>query len=344
MGVTIKDVARAAGTSVSTVSKVINGHYSISEATAERVRAVIREMNYYPSSSAQSFARGATKTVALLTAMAPGTAFQNPHMFEIVAGMEEALRAKGYQMILRGVDATTAYEAAEEIISRRSADALAVHVSVLTHPLSALLTKLGFPHIVLGVPNFDSQVCWIDNNNIYSGTIAAAYLLAQGYQKLAFIGGQYYDLGSTFRLQGVKQGLESAGGQLDDKYVWLGESTRADGFRLTKKLLEEKTLPDAVICANNYIAMGCVAAIQESGLRVPEDMGVMAFDDYPLSQFIDPPLTVVDINVRDMGNQAGKFLVDIIRRPNMQVQTYVTTSNIKARGSTVKGTKPPNGR
>ena len=184
------------------------------------------------------------------------------------------------------------------------------------------------------MPNFESQVCWIDNNNVYSGTIAASYLLSQGYQKIAFIGGQYYDLGSSLRLQGVKQTLQSAGIPLEDQYIWLGESTRVDGFRMTVKLLDQNPLPDAIICANNYIAVGCVDALLKKGMNIPADIGVMAFDDYPFSQIIEPQLTVVDINVRDMGHQAGKFLIDIIKHPNMQVQTYVTTSNIMERQST----------
>ena len=129
MGITIKDVAAAAGTSVSTVSKVINGHYSISEETAARVRRVMQELNYYPNASAQSFARGTTKTIAVLANLAPNTAFQNPHMFEIIAGLEESLSARGYRLQLRGVDPATAYEVAKEVIYRQSADALAIHVS-----------------------------------------------------------------------------------------------------------------------------------------------------------------------------------------------------------------------
>lgn len=336
MGATIRDVAKAAGTSVSTVSKVINGHYSISEETADRVRAVIKELNYYPSASAQSFARGATKVVAVLTDLSPNMAFRNPHMFEIVAGLEETLRTKGYRVQLLGVDAENAYDTAEEIISRRSADAIAIHISVMTHPLSALLTKLCFPHIVIGMPNFESQVCWIDNNNVYSGTMAASFLLSRGYRRIAFIGGQYYDLGSTLRLQGVKQGLSDGGYPLDDQFVWLGESTRADGYRMTSRLLGKNALPDAIVCANNYIAVGCVAAIQEQGLKIPKDIGIIAFDDYPFSQVIEPQLTVVDINVRNMGKQAAKFLMDIIRHPNTQVQTYVTTSNVIERQSTMR--------
>lgn len=334
MGVTIKDVAQAAGVSISTVSKVLNGHYSISEKTADHVRRVMRELNYYPSANAQNFASGASRTVVLLADLSPNMAFRNPHMFEIVAGLEGALRKRGYRLILQGTDETSACGLAEEIISRRSADAIAIHVGVMSHPLSAVLTRLQFPHIVLGMPNFDSQVCWIDNNNTYSGTVAASYLLSQGYRKIAFIGGKYYDLGSAHRLQGVKQGLTNAGFQLEDQYIWLGDSTRADGFRMTTKLLDQKTLPDAIICANNYIALGCVDALHKRGMRIPEDIGVMAFDDYPFSQIIEPQLTVVDINVRDMGTQAAKFLVDIIRHPNMQIQTYITTSNVIPRAST----------
>ena len=158
--------------------------------------------------------------------------------------------------------------------------------------------------------------------------------MSLGYRRIAFIGGKYYDLGSAHRLQGVKQGLSNAGFQLDDQYIWLGDSTRADGFQMTAKLLDQKPLPDAIICANNYIALGCVDALHKKGIIIPEDIGVMAFDDYPFSQIIEPQLTVVDINVQDMGAQAAKFLVDMIRHPNMQIQTYITTSNIIPRAST----------
>ena len=334
MGITIKDVAEAAGVSISTVSKVLNGHYSISEKTAEHVRGIMREMNYYPNANAQSFASGSNHTVVLLANLAPNAAFQNPHMFEIISGLEEALCKRGYRLILRGADANSACGIAEEIISRRSADAIAIHVGVMSHPLAAVLTRLQFPHIVLGAPDFDSQVCWIDNSNTYSGTVAASFLLSRGYKRLAFIGGKSYDLGSALRLQGVKQGLSNAGAQLEDQYIWLGESTRADGFRMAEGLLSQKELPDAIICANNYIALGCVDAVNKKGLRIPKDIGIMAFDNFPFSQMIEPPLTVVDINVRDMGTQAAKFLTDMIRRPNTQIQTYITTSNIIARAST----------
>ena len=344
MKVTIRDVAREAGVSVSTVSKVLNGHYSISDKTVEHVQNIMHKMNYHPNANAQSFATGASKTVVLLADMSPNMAFRNPHMFEIMAGLEEALRKRGYRLILQGTDETTACNYAEDIIARNSADAMAIHVGVMSHPLAATLVRTGFPHIVLGMPDFDSQVCWIDNNNMYSGTVAANYLLGEGYRKIAYIGGKSYDLGSSHRLQGVRQGLETAGFSLEEQFIWLGESTRIDGYRMTEMLLEQNQKPDAIICSNNYIALGCVDAITRKGWHIPKDVGIMTFDDYPFSQIIEPQLTVVDINVRDMGMQAGKFLIDMVKHPNMQIQTYITTSSVIKRESTKTLQKEGKGR
>ena len=331
MAVTIKDVAKAAGTSISTVSKVINGHYSISEATAERVRAVMRELGYYPSASAQSFARGSTRAVVCLAELRPNTAFENPHLFEMISGLEEGLRARGYSLTLRSTDTTEACEIATELINRRGCDGLAVHASVMSRPLAALLTRTRFPHIVLGLPNFESQVCWIDINNVFSGMTAAAHLMDEGYRRIAFIGGSEHDMISAHRLEGVRQGLESAGRELPESYIWLGESTRAEGRRMALGLMSARPAPDAIVCANNLLALGCVAALEA---RIPQDAAVMTFDDYPYSRFTTPELTVVDIDVRDMGAQAAKLLADGIRRPNFQTQTYATASNLIIRAST----------
>ena len=341
MAVTIKDVAREAGVSVSTGSNVINGHYSISEATAERVRETMRALSYYPNASAQSFARGATQRVVLLTDLERNIAFSNPHMFEIIAGVEEALRRRGYALELRGTDKTDAAGAARDAIARRSADALIVHVSVMSHALSALLTETHFPHMVLGVPGFHSQVCWVDINHVYSGVLAAEHLVKRGYRRIAFVGGRDYDLSSTNRLEGVRRGLKDLNCPLSENMIWLGDSTLADGARMTVRLLEQSPRPDAIVCANNYLALGCVSAIHAAGLKIPGDIGVITFDDNPFSHMTDPPLTAVDIDVRDMGNQAADFLLGIIRHPNKQVQTYITTSNLIERESTARPRRRP---
>lgn len=334
MPITIKDVAAAAGTSVSTVSKVLNGHYSISEATRERVSRIMEELDYHPSANARNFARGSNRTVVFLANLERNIAFDNPHMFEIMAGLENSLRRRGYSLTVRGTDNTAICEAAAEIIAAKSADGLVIHASVLSRPLAALLGRSRFPHIVLGLPNFESQVCWIDINNVFSGVTAAQHLAEQGYERIAFIGGLEYDMISTHRLEGVKQGLKDIGRMMDEQFIWLGESTSREGYRMTKQLMAMRPRPDAVICANNYIALGCVSALSELGLHIPREVGVMTFDERPFSQMTVPPLTVVDIDVRDMGEQAGKLLADNIKKPNLQVQTYATRPELIVREST----------
>lgn len=248
MPITIKDVAREAGVSVSTVSKVINGHYSISEATAAHVRETMRALGYYPNASAQSFARGATRRVVLLTDLYRNIAFENPHMFEIIAGAEETLRRRGYTLELRGTDKTDAGEAARDVIARRGADAIMAHVSVMSHELAALLTEKRFPHMILGVPGFASQVCWVDINHVYAGVLAAEHLHRRGCRRVAFIGGRDYDLSSTCRLEGVRRALDDMGCALSENRIWLGDSTLADGARMTRRLLAQSPAPDAIVC------------------------------------------------------------------------------------------------
>ena len=154
---------------------------------------------------------------------------------------------------------------------------------------------------------------------------------------MAFLGGGEHDLISVHRLEGVRQGLREADLPLEERYIWLGESTRDEGARMADQLLGLRPLPDAIICANNVLALGCVAAVQRRGLRIPHDIAIMTFDDHPFSALCDPPLSVVDIDVREMGVQAGKFLLSSIKKPNLQSQTHTATPNLIVRASTVEG-------
>lgn len=334
MGVTIKDVAAAAGTSVSTVSKVISGRYSISDATCARIKKVMKELNYSPNITAQNFARGSTHTVVFLASLERNVAFSNPHMFEILAGAEATLKKHGFKVNICSTDRTQVCEVVEGIISQHAADGVIIHASVLSRPVAALLTKKNFPHIVLGLPSFTSQVCWIDINNVFSGVTAVTHLIKQGYEKIAYIGGWEYDMISSRRLEGVKQGLSNAGYSIDEQYIWLGDSTSQEGYRMAKQLLSLRDIPDAIICANNHIALGCVNAIKEMNLRIPRDIGVITFDNYPFSEITNPKLTVVDIDVRNMGKEAGRLLLDYMKNTTFQVQTYTTKSSLIVREST----------
>ncbi len=334
MAATIKDVAKVAGVSTATVSKVMNGSYSISQKTADRVHKAMEELNYHPNLRARNFARQSTKQVLFLTTLGENAGFSNPHMFEIMSGLESALGRKGYLLSVKNISPLEAPEFIKEVFDSKMVDGVVIHASVISRKLDELIRYKDIPHIVLGMPDFASHFCWLDIDNKLAGEMAANYLLRCGYQSLAFVGGTDEDKISAHRLAGVLSVLKEYDVIIPKYHLQYGDSDCDSGFKMTKEILQNRNLPDAIICANNYIAYGCVNALKENGIRIPEDMGVVTFDDYPFSQILSPRLTVINIDVYDMGIQAGKLILNKMKKPNLQVQFYCTLPSITVRGST----------
>jgi len=334
VAVTIRDVAREAGTTISTVSKAMNNSHTISGEMTAHVKAVAQRLGYRPNARAQTFARRACREVAFLTRLPRDIAFTNPHMFEILAGAESALTAKGYALKLHGCNEDTVCTLAQDLIEGKLVDGLLLHVSVVTRELAVLLMRIEAPHIVIGKPNFSNSLCWIDNNNKLAGELAAGHLYDTGHRKIAFIGGQEEDKISQDRLEGVKTLWKEHRLTLYPAHILQGESTVESGAEMTRILMECQDKPSAIICANNALAFGCLRELQTLSLAVPTELSLMTFDDYPLAQLTAPALTTVSIDVYEMGVSAGKLLVSKIKKPEMQVQTFTTMPRLILREST----------
>lgn len=335
MNITIKDVAKEAGVSIATVSKVIHEKPSISDATRAHVLQVMEQLDYHPNAQASNFARKCSENIIFLAVTEPHVAFHNPHMFAILCGAQDKIREKNYNFSFIGVpDKDTACKKAKEIIGRRSADGLLIHGSATSRPLVSLLTESGFPHVIIGKPQFSSTACWIDINNHVSGDMAAKYLTRCGYAKIAFIGGPESDEISRHRLKGFSSALQLGGLSVDPAFLKYGTYSKESGFQMMEELLRGSCLPDAVICENNQLAVGAVSAIKKHGMSIPDDIGVITFDDYPLSQLVDPPLTVVDIDMDEMGQQAATILLKKIKNPTFQIQSFSTLPSLIIRSST----------
>lgn len=334
MSATIRDVAKAAGVSTATVSKVINGKPSISEETAERVHSVIKDLHYQPNLRARNFATCRTHTVVFATELARNCAFEKPHMFEIMVGLQHALSMKDYELRLVHVTRENCMDVLGGMIAGKSVDGLVLHISIVTKELERVILRENFPHIVLGCPEYKTQLCWIDNNNVLSGEMACAYLHRQGYRRMAFIGGQKADVGSALRLRGYRNVLEQRHMRYREEYVLSGFSTVESGARMMETLLKLEQRPDSVICANNYLAVGAMNALRKHGVSVPGEIGLVTFDAYPFSRITEPRMTTVDIDVYDMGKQAGEIILRKIRKPNLQMQSFTTLASLIVNGST----------
>lgn len=336
MAATIRDVALRANTSTATVSKVMNGSYSISQATIDRVNEAMRELDYHPNLRARNFSKKSTKTVMWVTSLEKDIGFSNPHMFEIMCGLESVLSDKGYLLMIKSTNAKDAVEYIKEMYHAQLADGFVIHASVISPELDEMIYREKIPHLIVGLPNFENHFCWIDVDNRLAGEQAAKYLLESGYQSLAFIGGTDDDKITVHRLNGVLSVLKEHDLIVPKGYVQQGDSECDSGYYMTEQILDKDSKPDAIICANNYIAYGCMNALRDKAICVPEEMGVITFDEYPLSQILKPMLTVVNVDVFDLGVQAGKYVLQKIKKPNIHIESYITYPMLIERASTRK--------
>jgi len=335
MAITIKDVAKKAETSITTVSKVINHHPSISDATRKRVMDAIDDLGYIPNERARNFASKKTYRVAFVTKIEPNMAFINPHLFEVMIGAQRHLFKSGYQMEFIGLKKVD-LQTVKLIVTSKRVDGILFHASLLSNEIAKYLGKSQYPHAVIGMPNFPSTVCWIDNNNELSGRLAARHLLSVRKKNLAYIGGEGRDLISEIRLTGVKKELEEHQVEINKDFVMYTDSSYEDAYQKTLDLLAMKNRPNAIICANNMIDLGCMTALKDQGIKIPEEMAVVTFDDYPYAHVTNPPTTTINIDVYDLGFQAARLLIENINKPNYVFQTYLTVPLLVVRESTKK--------
>ena len=329
MPVTIKDVAKHAGVSVSTVSKVLNGWKTISKETKEKVNRSIKELNYTPNSMAVSFARGNTKNIIYLTSLGKGEAYTNPHMFDIMCGVFSTLAKQGFAMSMMDIsDGFHPKETVSDIIARKSADGIVIHGSAINQHIANLIIDNNFPHIVIGHPEFDNRLCWIDTNHLLAGQYAADYLAGHNVSPAAFIAGKKNEFISHERERGFRTVMLKHHKKITPEYVIYTSSTWQEGYEATRKLLEMKVPPKAIVCENNTLAVGASRAIRELGLRVPADLFFLTFDIYPYTTIIDPRPTIVDINVYDMGMQAADMIIRKIDNPSLMIQSYTTLPEV----------------
>lgn len=339
MPITIREVAKEAGVSTSTVSKVLNHWTTISPATVSKVTAAIEKLNYTPNARAVSFARQSTQNIVFLSSLQQEEAYRNPHMFDIMCGVNHELAKYNYAMTL--IDPTikgNACSYVEHIIAQKCADGLIIHGSVITKEIANLLIHENYPHMIIGKPTFESQLCWIDTNHVLAGRFAASHMLDCDYTKVSFIGGRETDAISVQRQRGFVSAMCDYGYSIVLSYIRYTNSSKHESYQATLNLLKSDAPPRAIICANNSIAVGAMKAIEELKLKLPEEVALLTFDTYPYSNIIDPTPTVIDINVFDMGTQAAQMMVRKLENPSLQVQSFTTLPVLK-QGCTTKSLK-----
>ncbi|BBF44642.1 periplasmic binding protein/LacI transcriptional regulator [Lachnospiraceae bacterium KM106-2] len=325
MSVTIRDVAKEAGVSISTVSKVLNNWTTISSTTVSKVNAAIEKLHYTPNARAVNFAKGSTNNIVFLAALNKDAAYLNPHMFAIMCGANQRLTEAGYTMTL--IDSSNESNPGERIhtiISKQLADGIIIHGSSFTKECTELIIEKQYPHIIIGRPDNNSQLCWVDTNHALAGQYAAKHMLACGYTNVAFIGGKTTDYISIQRQKGFLSSMYDYGYSVPDSLIGYTDSSVKDSYDCALDILKSKKPPRAIVCENNTITVGVMKAIEFCNLKIPSEIALLTFDSYPYSTIITPQPTVIDINVYDMGREAGNIILQKVHNPALQVQSFIT--------------------
>ncbi|PMQ01963.1 MAG: LacI family transcriptional regulator [Dictyoglomus sp. NZ13-RE01] len=307
--VTIHDVAKKAGVSVMTVSRVINGKRNVKQSTRERVLKAIEELGYVPNSIARSLTLKKTATIGLVI-----SDITNPFFTTIARGVEDTAIAKHFTVILCNTDENPDKELMYiEVLSRNKVDGLIfTSASGRKSPLKSVFLR-NIPLVLI-----DRTIEGLDDVDIVRGdSIEGAYLLTKhlldlGHRRIGIVVGSKHISTAVDRIEGYKRAFREYNIPIDESLIKINENSKfskEDGYRLTKELLSLKEPPTAIFGGNNLMAIGAILAIREMGLKIPDDISLVSFDDVESLSEVYPFLTVVKQPAYTMGVLATELLI-----------------------------------
>ena len=327
---TVRDVAKLAGVSPITVSRVINNAGYISDETRRRVEEAIRQLGYVPNTLARSLRLRQTNTLALVL-----TDITNPFWTTVVRGVEDAASDAGFNVILCNTDES---EVEQEkylnvLLQKRVDGVLLVPVRCTRETVQVILNQ-NVPLVIL-----DRHIPGVEVDSVRCDTEGGGYdlvrlLLAKGHRKIAMLSGPKGVSSADDRVAGYQRALADAGLNLHNELVFYGEFTQASGYSMMKQALAVEPHLSAIFGGNNFITMGAFKSARDAGLRVPEDIAMVGFDDLPVELVIDPFFTVAAQSAYAMGKQATELLLGRIAGQDIpQFQEIILPTEIIVRRS-----------
>ncbi len=303
---TIYDVAKEAGVSPMTVSRVINGKRGVKPETREKVLKAIEKLGYTPNSLARSFVLQKTHTIGLII-----SDITNPFFTTLARGVEDTAMGKNYSVILCNTDEKPEKEQIYlEVLARKRIDGILLASSTGKKSTLKTIFLRNIPLVLI-----DRKIEGLDNVDVVKGdNVFGAYLLIKnlidlGHRRIGIILG--YKHISTFyeRLEGYKKALMEANLPIDDTLIKFGKPSKDSGFKLTMELLNMPNPPTAIFGGNNFISIGVMIAIRELGLKIPDDISLVSFDDIEVMSQVYPFLTVISQPAYSMGVIATELLI-----------------------------------
>jgi LacI family transcriptional regulator/LacI family repressor for deo operon, udp, cdd, tsx, nupC, and nupG len=316
----LKDVAKKAGVSIATVSRVNNNAPNINHVTRHRVQQAMKALDYRPSRIAKRL-RSKAVSGNLIGVMVPD--ISNPFYVEVLSGIEDYMLSHDYLMIMCNFSQNEQKEQLYlDALVGESVDGLIVAPAHERDEKIMALEKENIPFVCIdrGLKNGNTDLVVVDNDR--GAYEAVRFLLESGYKDIAYVSGQLQIPTSRQREQGYRKALDEYNIAFQAELVKYGDSTMKSGKLLTHELLSQKISPDALFTGNNLITLGALQTIADIGLKIPDDIAIIGFDDMPWSSTLNPPLTAVKQPAYEIGRRAAELLYQRIcepGRPNVKI-------------------------
>jgi len=331
--VTIYEVARQAGVAISTVSRVLNGSPNVSEKTKEKVLKIIKELNFRPQVSARKLASREPQMLAIAV-----PSFTTPYYNEVLKGVKDEIKKLDLDIVLYNTGSRNPEEAVQNFFDRGTADAVILLSIGVNDYVHEVLQSTKVPIVLVGSshPSYN----YFELNDRKGGFLAGEHLVKQGFKKIGMIKSPLNNKTSLQREEGFKDALKNYKMKIDKRLFVTGESTKhagfteETGFEAIYQYDKLGTFPEAIFCANDTQALGAIYALSKLGLKVPEDVALMGYDNIKITRYLD--LTTIDQKMYTVGVQATMRLAEIISNPDDNL--YQTTINpvLVQRGSSQK--------
>ena len=331
----IKDIARLARVSHPTVSRALHRSPLVNLKTAEKIRKIAEESGYRPSAVARSLVTSRTRTLGVVV-----TSIADPFVAEVVGGIEEEANAHDYSVFLADSNADPQREVrVVQSFEERRVDGIVVTASRVGVLYANMLSEMQIPIVLLNNQHPGEFAHSVMIANFEASRSAVQYLLQLGHRRIAYIGDRFGYSSDSERFSGYRSTLDEADIAFQPDFVEHGDGKPEGGAAAMERLLALEPLPTAVFCYNDLTALGALHTIRKNGLRVPEDISLVGFDDLFLTQYTDPPLTTVRQPKHEMGRLAMQVMLKLLTGGD-------TEQKIKVPGELIirESAAPPKGR
>ncbi len=327
----LQHIAKIAGVSKSTVSRVINNQPNVSENTRQRVLEAIQTSGYRPNEAARALVTHQTRVLSIVIPTALSATFTDPYFPALVQSISLAANERNYAIMLWvGNSAEEADRYCDRILNNGFFDGVILASAVDDDPLLKRLVQTELPYVLIG-PAQQQVLCNIDVDNRSASCDAVTHLLKLGCRRVATITGPLNTGAARDRLAGYRDALGQAGMTVDDSLIEERNFDEASGYGAMTRLIERKI--DAVFCASDMMALGALRALLDSGLHVPNDVALVGFDDMPFAATTHPPLTTVRQPLAELGRKAVNLLMSLIEGEPLQTKQVTLTAHLIVRST-----------